>query len=606
VVRSGRVARRLGFAAIAAVCLCALGAPSAFAHAVLEGSEPLSGTTSKRPVEQVVFRFSEPVEGSFGAIRVFDRRGTRIDQGEVFHPGGRGPELGVRLKRGVPKGSYTATYRVISADSHPVSGGLVFSYGKAGATGASVSDLLAQQGNTGQVTDIAFGAAKAVQYGAIAIAVGAVFFLLMIWLRALANVAEGGAAWREASERFARRLRRILVVAVGAGVVSGVVGIVGQGAKAAGVSFWSAIDADIVRDVLDTRFGTVWGIRTLVWVGFGAVLLGTLSAARRPVLRPASVGATGLAQPRLGPVWLALLALPLGFLVISPSLAGHASLEKPTAVLVSANIMHVLAMSIWVGGLVTLLFALPAATRRLAAPDRTRLLAATLARFSPWALASVMVLLATGLVQSWFEIGFFDEPDRLIDTPFGRAALIKFCLLAGPLIALGAYNQRVLLPRLRTLAETGETPGRAGFSLRRSLRAEIALLVVVLGATAALTTYAPADYAPSGPVSETASLGPADLQLTVDPARVGPNEMHVYLINKRDGTQYDAVKELNVDLVLPAEKLGPLKAETRKAGPGHYVMNGALFGVSGEWEVKMTARVSEFDAYYATAKVNIE
>jgi nitrogen fixation protein FixH len=82
--------------------------------------------------------------------------------------------------------------------------------------------------------------------------------------------------------------------------------------------------------------------------------------------------------------------------------------------------------------------------------------------------------------------------------------------------------------------------------------------------------------------------------------------MHVYLINKRDGTQYDAVKELNVDLVLPAEQLGPLKAETRKAGPGHYVMNGALFGVSGEWEVKMTARVSEFDAYYAMAKVNIE
>ena len=40
--------------------------------------------------------------------------------------------------------------------------------------------------------------------------------------------------------------------------------------------------------------------------------------------------------------------------------------------------------------------------------------------------------------------------------------------------------------------------------------------------------------------------------------------------------------------------------------PGHYVMNGALFGVAGEWQVKTTARVSEFDAYYATAKVNIK
>jgi copper transport protein len=104
----------------------------------------------------------------------------------------------------------------------------------------------------------------------------------------------------------------------------------------------------------------------------------------------------------------------------------------------------------------------------------------------------------------------------------------------------------------------------------------------------------------------TASFGPADLQLTVDPARVGPNEMHVYLTDKQTGAQYDRVKEFDVSLVLPAEKLGPLEAETRKAGPGHYVMNGALFGVAGEWEVKVTARVSEFDAYYATMNVGID
>ena len=181
--------RRLLIVLATGACML-LGAPAnALAHALLEGSEPLSGSTSNRPVKQVVFRFSEPVEGSFGAIRIFDRQGRRIDTGDVFHPGGHGPDLAVKLKQGVPKGSYTATYRVISADSHPVSGGLVFSYGKASATGASVSDLLAQQGTSGQVTDIAFGTAKALQYGAIAIAVGSIFFLLVIWLRALANTA---------------------------------------------------------------------------------------------------------------------------------------------------------------------------------------------------------------------------------------------------------------------------------------------------------------------------------------------------------------------------------------------------------------------------------
>ncbi len=453
---------RLWATVAAFVCLFAIAPSSAFGHAVLESTEPLSGSTSKKPVDEVVFHFSEPVEGSFGAIRVFDRRGTRIDQGEVFHPGGRGPELGVKLKGAVPKGSYTATYRVISADSHPVAGGLVFSYGKASATGASVSDLLAQQGSAGRVTDIAFGAAKATQYGAIAIAVGSIIFLFAIWLRALSAAAGGGAEWRQASERFTERLRRVLLVVVGIAIVSGALGIVLQGAKAAGVSFWSALDGDIVRDVLDTRFGTVWGIRTLVWVGFGAVLAGSLSAARRPVLRPASVGATGLAQPRLSPLWLALLALPLGFLVISPAFAGHASLESPTAVLIPANVLHVLAMCVWAGGLATMLFVLPSATRMLEPVDRTRLLAGTLARFSPWAFAAVIVLLVTGLVQSWFEIGFFDEPSRLLDTPFGRAALIKFILLAGPLVALGAYNQRRMVPRLRRLAEEGSDSGPHG------------------------------------------------------------------------------------------------------------------------------------------------
>jgi len=587
---------------LAALALFALPA-AAHGHAVLQSTEPLSGATEKRPPEQIAFKFSEPVEGSFGAIRVFGRAGRRVDSGEVFHPGGRRPELAIKLEPGLDKGSYTATYRVISADSHPVAGGLVFSYGRASATGATVSELLAQQGQAGEVTQVAFGVARGVQYASIALAVGTVFFLIAIWLPALALVAGAGELWRRASERFAARARRVMLLAVVAGVLSSAAGIVLQGATAAGVSFWSALDSTIIEEVLDTRFGTVWGIRALVWLGFGALLLGTLSAARRPVLRPASVGATGLAPARISRTALVLLAIPLGFMVISPALAGHASLEKPSAVLVPANAVHVLGMSIWVAGLVLLLFVLPGSTRLLERPDRTRLLAATLSRFSPVAFVAVLAILATGLVQSWFEV---EKLDNLIDTAFGRAALIKFGLLVGPLMALGAYNQRRLLPRLRRAAAEGATPGRDGFLLRRSIRTEVALLAVVLGVTAALVSYAPSGSVSSGPQSVTASFGPADLQLTVDPARVGPNEMHVYLTDKQTGAQYDRVKEFDVSLVLPAEKLGPLEAETRKAGPGHYVMNGALFGVAGEWEVKVTARVSEFDAYYATMNVGID
>ena len=142
--------------------------------------------------------------------------------------------------------------------------------------------------------------------------------------------------------------------------------------------------------------------------------------------------------------------------------------------------------------------------------------------------------------------------------------------------------------------------------MRRALRAEVALIVVVLGVTSALVSYPPSIAQSSGgPVSITKSLGPADVQVTVDPARVGPNEMHAYLIDKRTGQQYDRVKEFRVELQQPDKGIGPLKADSRRAGPGHYVMPGTVFGTSGGWLVKISARVSKFDAYYATAKVKI-
>ena len=263
-------------------------------------------------------------------------------------------------------------------------------------------------------------------------------------------------------------------------------------------------------------------------------------------------------RARLGTAWLALLTLPLGFLVLSPALAGHASLEKPTWVLVPSDALHVLAMSIWAGGLATLLFVLPAATRRLETADRTRLLAATLARFSPWAFACVMALLVTGLVQSWFLIGFFDEPEQAPGHAVrqgGADQVHPACRAAD-----GARRIQPAAPGPEAEGarrDRDQTPGGAGFALRRSLRAEILLIVGALAATAAMTTYAPADYAPVGPVSKTASLGPADIQLTVDPARVGPNEMHVYLIDKQNGTQYDKVKEMNVELCCPLRSSAP-------------------------------------------------
>jgi copper transport protein len=593
--------------AVLAAALLSVTPTAAMGHAVVEGTSPLSGETVKRQPSQIEFRYSEPVEGNFGAIRVFDSKSRRVDSGESFHPDGQGSRLAVRLKPDLPKGTYTATYRVISADSHPVSGGFVFSIGRASASGATVSDLLKDRGGTGDVTEFFFGVTRTLQYAATAIGIGAVFFLLAIWLPALASVAGAGAEWSRASEQFARRLSLLLALAVGVGVVSSALGIVFQGATAAGTSFWSALDWDVIDEVLGTRFGTVWGIRLLVWLALGGLLVAAFSGARRPVLRPASVGATGLAlgRPGLGSVTIAVLLLPLAFLAIAPALAGHASLQDPTAVLFPANVVHVIAMSIWSAGLVTLVVALPAATRQLERSDRSRLLAANLVRFSNVAAVCVAAILITGVLQAWFEIGSWSA---LWDTKFAAAVLIKAGLLLLPLAALGAYNRRRLVPELRRIADgAGTSPGRTGVLLRRSLLTEIALIAVVLGVTSALVSYPPPDSFgnASGPFAETTSLGPADLQLTVDPARVGANVIHVYLTDKRTGTQWDQLKEFKLSASLPKQDIGPVALDTRKAGPGHFVANGATFGAAGDWELSAEGLVSEFDAYYAKLKVPI-
>ncbi|HEY3492052.1 MAG TPA: copper resistance protein CopC, partial [Solirubrobacterales bacterium] len=333
-------ARRLFLAALVVALLAVRAAASA--HATLEGTSPQRGATVKEEPEAVAFRFSEPVEGNFGAVRVYDADGERVDEGDAFHPESEGKKLAVHLKPDLPDGSYTATYRVVSADGHIVSGGYVFSIGKAGrAPEETVAELVAT-GGAGTV--IGIGIARGVQYAALAVALGALAFLLLVWLPALRSLGAAGEGWDRARRAFGRRLRLILIVASVAGSLSALAAIVFEAAQAAGVSAGSALDTTILREELGTRFGTVWGITAPAWLLLGLVT---------PILR------------RPSPWRAAILLAPLAFIALEPALSGHPSTQSPVALLFPANVLHVVAMAIWVGGLASLVAIVPAATREL-------------------------------------------------------------------------------------------------------------------------------------------------------------------------------------------------------------------------------------------------
>ncbi len=578
--------RRAALPTFAALAALALSAPaSALAHAQLEGTSPPRGAVVKQEPSAVIFRFDEPVEGNFGAVRVYDATGSRVDEGDAFHPDGDGPRLGVHLKRGLPDGSYTATYRVVSADGHIVSSGFVFSIGKPGRAPKETVAQLAGGSGSGPVTETAFGLARGLQYAALALAVGGLAFLLLAWLPGLATVADGEAGWSRASRAFATRLRTVFLAAAALGALSSAAGVVMEGAEAAGVSGFAALKETIVRETLGTKFGTIWGLAALAWIAFGALAAVALRRSdERPLQRPGA----------------AVLAAPLAFLVLTPALSGHGSTQSPVAVLFPANAIHVTAMAVWLGGLAALLFVVPRGTRELEPGDRSRLLAAVLSRFSRVALISVGAILLTGLIQTY---AYVRHLDNLTTTGYGRAVLIKFCLLL-ILIGIGAYNRRRSVPRLNRIASGRESPGRAGLLLRRALRAEVALLVVVLGVTAALASYAPPVTAQSGPFSTETTLGPTQLEMTVDPARVGANEVHLYFFDSKSGAQFTGAKQLEVTAALPDKGIS-LPLQPQLSGPGHYTVPDAFLNAGGDWRLRIVLRVSAFDEFTKTIEATI-
>ena len=577
--------RRSRAALVALLVLAAalIGAPAAFAHARLVGTSPETGSTVKKQPAEVIFKFDQPVGGDEGAVRVYDAAGEQVDNGDVEHPGGKQSWLGVGLQASLPDGTYTATYRVISADTHIVYGGLVFNLGHASKGGAvSVAGLIGED-QSGEVTKLAFGVVRFLDYVSIALIVGGLIFLAFAFGPGLAQLGGDDSRLRAAGAAMRGRAVPLLAFAIVLGLLVSLLGILLQGASGAGVSLWSSLKWSIVEDTLDERFGTVWLLRAIDWAALGVV------------------GFAYLKAPRARRWLVPLLALGCAYLVTTPAFAGHPSVESPVAVMFPADVIHVLAASVWVGGVAFLVLALPVAARTLEPPGRTRLLLATLRRFSPIALGSVVAIAVTGLVQAYIDVRRVAD---LVTTTYGLLVLAKMVLLA-VLIGFGWVNKDRIIPRLRGLVEGAAAPGSVGELMRRSLRGELALMLVVFGVTAALIAYTPPIDAPPGPFSTTTSLGPAEMEVTVDPAQVGLNEVQLDLTDPKTGAPFTKSKEVTMSARLPAKGIGPLKLEPKQGGPGEFVVSDASLTPGGTWVLEITDRVSAFDEFSQKVEVPV-
>lgn len=211
------------------------------------------------------------------------------------------------------------------------------------------------------------------------------------------------------------------------------------------------------------------------------------------------------------------------------------------------------------------------------------------------------MIAATGVVQAYIDVR---SVGGLLHSTYGALIIAKTVLLLA-LISLGWINRERVIPALERAVGANGPPGATGVIARRTMRSELALMLGVFGVTAALITYAPPIDAASGPFSTSTTLGPAELEMTVEPAKVGLNTVHLYLIDAKTGAQFTATKELTATARLPSKGIGPLQLHANVAGPGHYILNSAVLSPGGTWELQVTDRVSEFESYSRVVKVPI-
>ena len=124
----GHIARRLLLTALVLLAVQTLGTGVAGAHASVLVTSPADNTAVAPAPATATVTFTERVTIGVGGLTVRNTTGLRVDSGPS-KVDDIGTTVSVGLQTALPDGTYVATYRVLSADGHPVSGSFLFGIG---------------------------------------------------------------------------------------------------------------------------------------------------------------------------------------------------------------------------------------------------------------------------------------------------------------------------------------------------------------------------------------------------------------------------------------------------------------------------------------------
>jgi len=605
----------------------------AFAHAQLVGTSPANGARLDTAPTEIRLQFSEGVNLVRDGVRLLDSSGAVRGAGPAQIDPNSSARVLVPVPAGLGTGVYTVVWRVVSSDSHPIHGALVFGVGDIQVTA---------QPEVGARTDVdpavnaIFWLFRWLSYAALALLLGGAVFLTICWT--------GG--WVQ------RRARRVLAVGWGGSLLCAAAVLLLQGAYAVGGSLADIADPIRLRDTIDTGYGSYLLARIALLAGSGVLLFGYLGSSTRRPARWATVALTVL-----------LAGLPVTWIG-----TGHAN-AAASPLIAAADAAHLFAMAAWIGGLVLLVACVLPASAAVATSEA----APAVRRFSRLAAVSVVILGTTGTYQAWHNVGTLSA---LAGTQYGR--LLAFKLAAIGIVLWFAAASRSLVQRhyvgpaanaetrqstaeLVTAGRSEQIPvaarsdGRRGGSrvvpadnrrggsrvgpidnrrgnkrtraerdqqlqarreLGRSVGIEVLLVLGVLGVTSMLVATPPGarPLAQSQDIAQTQTAAPeeavADLafdsgrvMIRVNPTRTGATTLTV-AVRDEQGRPLD-VPEVTARLSLAARGLGPLPAELTKRRPGEYESTGLTLPMAGTWQLEIKVRTSEIDQYSVSTAVSV-
>lgn len=443
-----RNAARLGLMTLGAVLLALSFAPIAHAHIRLSSSNPSNDQVLENAPSDVQLSFSKDVGGSLDSVRVLDSNGNEVG-GE---PSTDGSIVIVPMNAKTP-GVYFVAWRVLGPDGHPISGDFQFSVHETLDTSPETTSANPHAGHPmgmttypRQALDKVNTAARVLYYIALLIVVGGAIFATVI-----------APGWRP---RFFRRAA-MMVVFTSITIFGINLALIGEH------SIWGVINPlNVVPHVL-TPVGRITALSALLSFYLFRIY---------PQLKE------GVRKGEMNPRRRVFVAAIL--LAVVPSLGGHASASEYALIRIPFDMLHIVAASIWFGGIIQLQGVSKPylATHPAVFP--------AVVRYSRVAFVAVGVLVVTGLFAAWAEIGMSIKD--LFGTTYGRLVVAKAGLLV---LTMPLANAN----RSRNVPALVERSRSASGNLRRYVMFEVLILLLVIAATAWLVYEMPPREMRSGP-----------------------------------------------------------------------------------------------------------